>query len=401
MCSTPAPAVDETVLHAMSDADLLAEVAALVAEQNRVAARLTAAVRVADARQASECDGLRTMVSWLRGHARLQPAAASRLVRNGRALAHLPAVESAFASGAVSAEQVTVAARVVAPERLAQAAEQGVDLGEIDRALAGVATAEPFPALEAAVEHYLARLDPDGPEPDPTEKRSLRMTRHADGSVSGWFDLDAVGGARVSTALESVVQAGRCAGDERSRGQQMADALVQLADNALASGQLPVVRTRKPQVGVLVGVHDLADPATGGGAATLETGGIVSAARARWLACDGEIGRIVMGPAGVPIELGRTKRVVDPYLRRAVDLRDGHCVFAGCTAPASWCQAHHVLHWLFGGKTELENLALLCERHHGKVHHGYRVERQPDGTWRTWRPDGSEIVLGGLLLTAV
>ena len=82
-------------------------------------------------------------------------------------------------------------------------------------------------------------------------------------------------------------------------------------------------------------------------------------------------------------------------LRRAVELRDGHCVFAGCTAPAAWCQAHHVLEWLFGGRTELENLALLCERHHGKVHHGYRIERDTDGTWHTHRPDGTEIVVPG------
>jgi hypothetical protein len=47
-----------------------------------------------------------------------------------------------------------------------------------------------------------------------------------------------------------------------------------------------------------------------------------------------------------------------------------------------------------GGETNLENSALLCERHHTKVHHGFRVERQPDGRWRTWRPDGTEILTG-------
>ena len=47
-----------------------------------------------------------------------------------------------------------------------------------------------------------------------------------------------------------------------------------------------------------------------------------------------------------------------------------------------------------GGETSLENSALLCERHHTKVHHGFRIERQPDGRWRTYRPDGTEIVLG-------
>src|SRR3712207_4601219 len=36
---------------------------------------------------------------------------------------------------------------------------------------------------------------------------------------------------------------------------------------------------------------------------------------------------------------------------------------------------------------------LLCERHHTKVHHGFRIERRPAGRWRTWRPDGTEILV--------
>ena len=55
---------------------------------------------------------------------------------------------------------------------------------------------------------------------------------------------------------------------------------------------------------------------------------------------------------------------------------------------------HHLLEWINGGPTDLDNAALLCERHHTKVHHGFRVERQPDGRWRTWRPDGTEIRIG-------
>ena len=65
----------------------------------------------------------------------------------------------------------------------------------------------------------------------------------------------------------------------------------------------------------------------------------------------------------------------------------------GCDAPSHWCDVHHVLHWSEGGHTSLDNSALLCERHHTKVHHGFRIERQPDGRWRTWRPDGTEILL--------
>ncbi|GAA3166618.1 hypothetical protein GCM10010531_19130 [Blastococcus jejuensis] len=57
-------------------------------------------------------------------------------------------------------------------------------------------------------------------------------------------------------------------------------------------------------------------------------------------------------------------------------------------------KVHHVEEWLADqGPTSLENSALLCERHHTKVHHGFRVERQPDGTWRTYRPDGTEILI--------
>ena len=87
-------------------------------------------------------------------------------------------------------------------------------------------------------------------------------------------------------------------------------------------------------------------------------------------------------------------------LRRAIVERDRHCVFAGCDAPSYWCDVHHLIQWIDGGETILDNSALLCERHHTKVHHGFRIERQPDGRWRTWRPDGTEIVLHPHLLAA-
>ena len=162
----------------------------------------------------------------------------------------------------------------------------------------------------------------------------------------------------------------------------------------LASGQAPILRTVKPHVLVTIPLADLVDPATGAAAATTGFGATISAARARWLACDGTLSRIVMGPDGQPLDHGRTKRIVPPPLRRAVELRDRHCVFAGCQAPTHWCDVHHVLEWLTeDGETSLENSALLCERHHTKVHHGFRVERQPDNRWRTYRPDGTEILL--------
>jgi hypothetical protein len=316
------------------------------------------------------------------------------VVRAGRALAHLPAMAEAFAAGHVTGEQAAVIGRVAEPGALALAAEQGVDLAVVDTVLTDIARERPHADTATAVHHYLDRLDADGSEPDPTEGRQLVIARHADGSGTGRFDLDAVGLEKLQTALESLVQAGRCAGDERTRAQQSADALVQLCDNQLAAGTLPVLRGHKPQVLVKVGIEDLVDAATGAGAAELGFGATISAARARWLACDGAVTRIVMGPDGMPLDHGRTVRLVPPHVRRAAEVRDGGCVFTGCGAPTFWCDVHHLLAWIDGGQTSLDNSALLCERHHTKVHHGFRVERQPDGRWRTWRPDGTEIRTG-------
>jgi uncharacterized protein DUF222 len=376
----------------------LAQIAELVQARNRLDAQLARRVRVADLTQAAEHDGLRSMASWLRGHLRLSPAAANQLVRNGRALAQLPAVAAACADGVITAEQVAVLAAVTRPEHLAAAAEQGVDLAEIDAVLAETAATREHAQLARVVHHYLSRLDPDGTEPDPTEQRSLSIARHADGSRTVRGELDAVGGEKFEAMLESFVQADRPAGDRRTRSQQLADALVQAADVALASGRLPTLRTIKPHAIVTIGIDDLVDPAIGPGTARTAFGAEISAARARVLACDGNVTRIVIGPEGQPLNLGRTHRVVPPHLRRAVEQRDRSCVFAGCHAPSFWCDVHHLVHWADNGETCLENSALLCERHHTKVHHGFSIVRDADGRWHTYRPDGTEILIQPLLI---
>ena len=169
---------------------------------------------------------------------------------------------------------------------------------------------------------------------------------------------------------------------------------MQLADNALASGDLPTMRTVKPHVAVLIDLDDLVDPHPGAGAGRTGFGAMISAARARWLACDSVVSRVVMGPDGQLLDLGRTHRVCtaapppgggDP--RPALRVRRLRRPVPLVRRPPRPRMARH------DGDTSLENSALLCERHHTKVHHGFRVERQPDGRWRTWRPDGTEIVI--------
>jgi hypothetical protein len=247
--------------------------------------------------------------------------------------------------------------------------------------------------LGIVVEHYLRCLDPDGPEPDPTEKRAFWITRQSDGSLTFGGELDAVGGEKLETALESIVQADRPEGDDRTRSQQQADALVQLAANQLASGELPRLRGSTPHLLMTMTAADLFDPAVVHGAARLGFGPWLTEAQARHVSCDADLTPLLLNPHGQPLDMGRRKRLAPPHIRRALTVRDEHCIFAGCYAPHYWCDVHHVVHWIDHGETSVDNSALLCERHHTKVHHGFTIERDPVGRWHTYRPDGTEILI--------
>ena len=298
----------------------------------------------------------------------------------------------------ITAEQVTVAAQVTRPEHVTAAAAQDVDLTGIDAALAQIAMTRPHADLGKVVHHYLARLKPDGREPDPTEGRRLSIHSWSDGTVTGTFQLDPIGGEKVQAALESIVQADRPKGDDRSRSQQLADGLVQLCDNALASGELPQLRGSKPHVMLTLAAADLFDPAVVRGLGRLGFGSWLTQTQARHAGCDADLTPLLLDEHGAPLDMGRTRRLFPPHIRRALVVRDGHCVFAGCAAPSYWCDVHHLVHWVDGGETSADSGALLCERHHTKVHHGFTIQRDPQGRWHTYRPDGTEILIHPLLI---
>jgi hypothetical protein len=92
--------------------------------------------------------------------------------------------------------------------------------------------------------------------------------------------------------------------------------------------------------------------------------GPVSPALVRTLACDAAISRVIMRPDSEVLDLGRRTRLVTPALRRSLELRDRGCIEPGCTAPAAWCDAHHIVHWTQHGPTGLDNLELRCRQHH-------------------------------------
>src|SRR5689334_15495449 len=264
-------------LKGMFGPQVLERTAALTAAQNMLDAETARTVREGELTQAAETDGLKTMGSWLRGHVGRSVAGSAQLVRVGRALEHLPAVAEAYAAGRISTDAAAVIAPVAKPEYLTKAAALGVDLAGVDAALARSAQTQTHKDLAQVVHHYLNRLDQDGPEPDPTEGRGVWVVEHPDGSASGRFSMDPVGWSKMSASLEANVQAGRCAGDERSRAQQLADALVQVCDNALSYGHVPQLRTVKPHVVVRIDLDDLVDPAVGHGTGLLASGATISA----------------------------------------------------------------------------------------------------------------------------
>ena len=123
--------------------------------------------------------------------------------------------------------------------------------------------------------------------------------------------------------------------------------------------------------------------------------GLPDAVVARLL-CSGRIRTVVherdsSGRSNV-VALGRSHRVVTERMFRALLIRDGGCcTHPGC-ASTPRLEAHHVRHWIHGGRTDLANLVLLCERHHHAHHDGeFSIVPLGPGRFRFLRSDGREL----------
>jgi hypothetical protein len=139
----------------------------------------------------------------------------------------------------------------------------------------------------------------------------------------------------------------------------------------------------KAQIFVGINLEDLQRRAGAGSLlGGLSTGDLVTAETVRRWACDATIIPAVLNSCGEVVNLGRAERYFTPAQIKRLWLRDRHCTYPGCDAPASWCDAHHLIHWLDHGPTNLDNAALLCQRHHTVVHseryHGW-VDVDQDG----------------------
>jgi Domain of unknown function (DUF222)/HNH endonuclease len=149
-------------------------------------------------------------------------------------------------------------------------------------------------------------------------------------------------------------------GSAEPRRPTSAEAFVALAEIALAGGTVERSGGDRYQVVVHVDASD--------GASALEDGPARAPETAERLACDASIVEIVER-GGVPLSVGRKTRTIPPAMRRALQARDQRCCFPGCEN-RRFLHAHHIRHWAHGGETRLDDLVLLCSRHHRFVHEG-------------------------------
>ncbi len=133
----------------------------------------------------------------------------------------------------------------------------------------------------------------------------------------------------------------------------------------------------------LVITMDIARLTEATGAASLADGSRISAGEARRLACTALLVPAVLGTASEPLDLGRAARLFTPAQRKALAVRDRMCRADGCTIPATWCEAHHLVPWSRLGATDLANGVLLCSHHHHRIHDDrYLHDRLPNGDLR-------------------
>jgi hypothetical protein len=157
--------------------------------------------------------------------------------------------------------------------------------------------------------------------------------------------------------------------DGRTREQRAFDIVFGL----LTAG----IRSDNDAIGTLHGTATLnvvvnaRDLIAGTGAAWIDdTLTPIAAETALEAACDGGIRLHIRGDHGEILYEGARQRYFTPAQRRSIAVRDGGCLGRNCTAPPSWCHAHHVIPWHEGGPTDVNNGALLCSFHHHQLHAG-------------------------------
>jgi hypothetical protein len=400
-----APVVDAVVATALGDlcvGELQARIGQVGREVDRLQGWLSAAGGELQARTggvvATEDGGSRTVTSWLAEQRRETPSTVGSSLKTSAALRALPLVSAAVLDGVLTPAQAAVLARLVGPIP-AQA------LAEAEPTLVLVAAGRNPAELAAYVRHLIAtHCEPALQDEADTARGRRFLQTGADGALlRGRFALPLEQGEALLTALEPLARRDGLA-DTRTAGQRRADALVELAEQALRHGDLPKHGGQRPQLSYVLPAdwaarqaeqqtcpscttcpeHRPASFADTVAASLPGQPGVPAesaCAVGAWtgpatrpyleaLLCEARISRVLLDGLGQVRGLETLTDSVTPAQRRALAARDGGCVVRGCTRPPAGCDAHHLDAQADGGATTLGNLVLLCRRHHILWHLG-------------------------------
>ena len=335
--------------------------------------------------------GARDAGAWLAHVTRRDRREQQRDLRLGTALGERwQQVAAGLAGGAVNLAQARVIASAldqlpddVPADVLAQAEAQlvayAVEFGPADLRVLGrrildvvapeVGEAAEARALEAEERRAAART-------------TLSLTPCGDGTTRIRGRMPDAAAHRLATYLDAFTsprQGGSAAGGapgpvERRRGQAFC-ALLEHLDPA----RLPAHGGDATTVMVTMTLDQLRSELAAAGLISSDDQRL-SAGAARRLACNAGIIPVVLGGTSEVLDLGRTSRLFNRAQRKALRIRDRRCRARGCTAPATWCEAHHLKPWALGGATDLADGVLLCSFHHHRAHDPtYDVSQCPDG----------------------
>ncbi|RJQ81772.1 HNH endonuclease [Pseudonocardiaceae bacterium YIM PH 21723] len=347
-----------------------------------IEAALIDTIGVMDSRGTTETTEVLPTRQWLRARHRTSWREAKDLVALSHALKVLPLTDKLFKAGEITLAHVQVIARGL--NRTTSVTRAGfLDAEHIYSELARVETPE---KVEWAIRYLLAQLDPDAEDEkalDRYEKRGLDFFE-SDGFTQLRGYLDPNTGAKVKAAIDAVMKP-PTADDQRTASQRRADALGEVCDRALRGDSLPSSGGQRAQVNITCTLSELMNTGALTGQAVIDGVGAIDPETLRRIACDCNVSRILLGPKGEVLDVGRSTRVAPVALRRALTLRDQHCSWDGCEAPARYCDVHHVeVHWAHGGETNLKNCGLYCGHHHTAIHTYDTVTvRRPDGGFLT------------------
>jgi hypothetical protein len=316
-----------------------------------LAGRIVLLAAELDRREGWRDEGATSVETWLAERCAVSPATARAWAHVGNRLVDLPALSDGLCGGAVSFDQVRAVVDVARPgnERalVAQASECSVrQLAELAKAAA------PAPSSAA---------------PSSERQHETRSLRFNDVARTITAQLPEASYAEVRAGLE--MRAKQTPSDGETRwDQRLADSLVSLVRTRRSTTTADEPSAPSPYIVVAhVPLATLIDEdAELGG--ELEHRGLIDAAVARRLACDATLVVALDDDVGHTMYEGRARRDPTPTQRRELWRRDRHCRFPGCRN-ATFVNPHHIKWWKRDrGRTDLDNLALLCEHHHGLVH---------------------------------